>query len=161
MPASSPGKSVRLDLNLCASSHSLPQIGTANVRLLSLSLGLHRCIESTHYKMAASKPTFHSSKDGGVYGIRTREIPDRQSGGVDHWPNTPKWRIGGVPTSRGSFRPPIRFPSEADCQFQHLSKMAELSGFGPPRDLATPTGGLANRCLTRLGLQLLGGRGEF
>ena len=32
--------------------------------------------------------------------------------------------------------------------------MAELSGFGPPRDLATPTGGLANRCLTRLGLQL-------
>ena len=100
-------------------------------------------------------------EDGGVYGIRTREIPDRQSGGVDHWPNTPKWRIGGVPTSRGGFRPPIRFPSEADCQFQHLSKMAELSGFGPPRDLATPTGGLANRCLTRLGLQLLGGRGEF
>ena len=100
-------------------------------------------------------------ENGGVYGIRTREIPDRQSGGVDHWPNTPKWRIGGVPTSRGGFRPPIRFPSEADCQFQHLSKMAELSGFGPPRDLATPTGGLANRCLTRLGLQLLGGRGEF
>ena len=26
---------------------------------------------------------------GGVYGIRTREIPDRQSGGVDRWPNTP------------------------------------------------------------------------
>ena len=34
----------------------------------------------------------------------------------------PKWRIGGVPTSRVSFRPTIRFPSEADCQFQHLSK---------------------------------------
>ena len=26
---------------------------------------------------------------GGVYGIRTRGIPDRQSGGVDRWPNTP------------------------------------------------------------------------
>lgn len=29
---------------------------------------------------------------GGVYGVRTREIPDRQSGGVDHWPNTPMSR---------------------------------------------------------------------
>ena len=34
-------------------------------------------------------------ENGGVYGIRTREIPDRQSGGVDHWPNTPKWRKRG------------------------------------------------------------------
>ena len=41
-------------------------------------------------------PCFRYTKDatenGGVYGIRTREIPDRQSGGVDHWPNTPRWR---------------------------------------------------------------------
>ena len=34
--------------------------------------------------------TKDATEDGGVYGIRTREIPDRQSGGVDHWPNTPK-----------------------------------------------------------------------
>ena len=38
--------------------------------------------------------------------------------------------------------------------------MAELSGFEPPWGLSTPTGELATRCLTRLGLQLLGGRGE-
>ena len=34
--------------------------------------------------------TKDATENGGVYGIRTREIPDRQSGGVDHWPNTPK-----------------------------------------------------------------------
>ena len=66
--------------------------------------------------------TKDATENGGVYGIRTREIPDRQSGGVDHWPNTPRWRIGGVPTSHVSFRPTIRFPSEADCQFLHLSR---------------------------------------
>ena len=44
-------------------------------------------------------PCFRYTKDatenGGVYGIRTRAIPDRQSGGVDHWPNTPRWRKRG------------------------------------------------------------------
>ena len=39
--------------------------------------------------------TKDATENGGVYGIRTREIPDRQSGGVDHWPNTPRWRKRG------------------------------------------------------------------
>ena len=51
---------------------------------------------------------------------------------------------------------PLRFQRSlfANSSTSPKIKMAELSGFGPPRDLSTPTGGLANRCLTRLGLQL-------
>ena len=64
--------------------------------------------------------TKDATENGGVYGIRTREIPDRQSGGVDHWPNTPRWRRGHVPTVRGSY--PASFPAKPVCQFQHLSK---------------------------------------
>ena len=56
------------------------------------TLSLH-CLEETdgiEPSLSVWNPYLAVRVFGGVYGIRTREIPDRQSGGVDHWPNTPK-----------------------------------------------------------------------
>ena len=52
--------------------------------------------------------TKDATENGGVYGIRTREIPDRQSAGVDHWPNTPNGGSGATRTPNGLPRTCIR-----------------------------------------------------
>ena len=77
---------------------SIP-LGSKRTRLICLSdqrapttLSLH-CLEETdgiEPSLSVWNPYLAVRVFGGVYGIRTREIPDRQSGGVDHWPNTPK-----------------------------------------------------------------------